>query len=298
VARFLTLGHLLVEDTILPDGRLLPGRLGGDCLYAAIGARAWSDDVALVTRVGRDFPPELLGQMRAAGYAEGLVPCDHATIRLWVRWGVEATGRFTFREGVGTYDDFTPEPEEIPAALVHGLEAVHIAPVPFGPMEALLRWARPRARVVTVDPHYEHVTGNLDDWRRVLPIVDAFLPSRQEAVDLLGSWPGAEAAARAFAGLGARVVCVKLGSEGAFAYRADDGSSAHVGAVGGRPVDPTGCGDAFAGGFLVGWTETEDLRTALAYGSVSASFAAEGYGAEHALRVDREEATRRLAEVG
>jgi sugar/nucleoside kinase (ribokinase family) len=294
VARFLMLGHLLVEDTILPDGTLLPGRLGGDCLYAAIGARVWSNDVALVTRVGRDFPPELLARMQAAGYADGLVPCDHSTIRLWVKWGVEATGRFTFREGVGTYDDFTPSPDEIAPELAEGLEAVHVAPVPFAPMEQLLRWARPRARVVTVDPHYEHVGGNLDEWRRVLPLVDAFLPSRQEAIDLLGSWPGEEPAARAFAEAGARVVCVKLGAEGSFAYRADDGSAARVGAAAGGAVDPTGCGDTFAGGFLVGWTETGDLRTALAYGSVSASFAAEGYGAEHALRVDRAEARRRL----
>jgi sugar/nucleoside kinase (ribokinase family) len=297
VARFLTLGHLLVEDTILPEGTLLPGRLGGDCLYAAIGARVWADDVALVTRVGHDFPEELLEQMREAGYADGLVPCDHRTIRLWVRWGVEATGRFTFREGVGTYDDFTPEPEEIPEVLLDRLEAVHIAPVPFAPMEALVRWARPRARLLTVDPHYEHVYGNLDEWRRVLPLVDAFLPSRQEVIDLLGAWPGAEEAARALAELGARVVCIKLGAEGAFAYRAEDGASARAAAVSGELVDTTGCGDTFAGGFLVGWAETGDLRTALAYGAVSASFAAEGYGATHALRVDRAEARRRLAQL-
>jgi ribokinase len=295
VARFLTLGHLLVEDTILPDGTLLAGRLGGDCLYAAIGARVWSDDVSVVTRVGRDFPPELLEEMGGAGYTDGLIPCDHATIRLWVKWGVEATGRFTFREGVGTYDDFTPLPDEIPEEAAAGVEAVHIAPVPFEPMESLLRWARGRARVVTVDPHYEHVGGNVDEWARVLPLVDAFLPSRQEAIDLLGSWSGPEAAARAFAELGARVVCVKLGPEGAFAFRADDASSALIGSAVRDPVDPTGCGDAFAGGFLVGWTDTGDLRTALAYGSVSASFAAEGYGAVHALRVDRDEARRRLA---
>jgi cytidine kinase len=295
VARYLTLGHLLVEDTILPDGTVLPGRLGGDCLYAAIGARAWDEDVALVTRVGRDFPEDLLEQMRAAGYADGLVPCEHTSIRLWVRWGVEATGRFTFRDGVGTYDDFTPAPGEIPDALAAGLEAVHVAPVPFRPMEALLRWARQRARVVTVDPHYEHVDRNLEDWRRVLPLADVFLPSRQEAIDLLGCWPGAAEAARELATLGAGVVCIKLGAEGACAYRAADGSFAQIGAVAREPVDPTGCGDAFAGGFLVGWAETNDLQTALAYGSVSASFAAEGYGAVHALQIDRDEARRRLA---
>jgi ribokinase len=293
--RHLTLGHLLIEDTILPDGRVLPGRLGGDSLYAAIGARVWSDDVALVTRVGHDFPEELLGQMRSAGYDDGLLPCDHRSIRLWVRWGVEATGRFTFREGVGTYDDFTPVPDEIPEALAAGLEAVHIAPVPFEPMEALLRWARPRARIVTVDPHYEHVAGQLERWRRVLPLVDAFLPSRQEAIDLLGTWSDGETAARELVRLGARLVCVKLGADGAVAYRRGEEHAVLVPSAVRDAVDTTGCGDAFSGGFLVGLAEHGDPRTALAYGAVSASFAAEGYGAAHALVVDRDEARRRLA---
>ena len=85
MARFLTLGHLLVEDTIVPDGRVLHGRLGGDGLYAAIGARVWDDDVELSTRVGPDFPPELLSQLREAGYGSGLIDCPHRTIRLWRR---------------------------------------------------------------------------------------------------------------------------------------------------------------------------------------------------------------------
>jgi ribokinase len=293
--RYLTLGHLLIEDTVLPDGRVLPGRLGGDSLYAAIGARVWSDDVAVVTRVGHDFPEELLEQMRSAGYGDGLVPCGHRSIRLWVRWGVEATGRFTFRDGVGTYDDFTPLPEEIPPQLAAGLDAVHIAPVPFEPMEALLRWARPRARIVTVDPHYEHVGGRLERWKQVLPLVDAFLPSRQEAIDLLGTWSDGEAAARELVRMGAPLVCVKLGAKGAVAYRRDDDRVAHMPSAVRDPVDPTGCGDTFSGGFLVGLAEHGDPRMALAYGAVSASFAAEGYGATHALTVDRDEARRRLA---
>ena len=297
MARFLTLGHLLVEDTVLPDGRLLPGRLGGDCLYAAIGARAWSDDVALVTRVGRDFPPELLDQMRAAGYAGGLVPCDHATIRLWVRWGVEATGRFTFREGVGTYDDFTPEPEEIPAALVHGLEAVHVAPVPFEPMEALLRWARPRARVVTVDPHYEHVTGNLDDWRGSCPSWTRFCraarrPStcsargpepRRRRVRSPGSahaWSAISSARKGRSAI-APTTGRPLTSSPSAARRSTRPAVATPSRAGSSSDGPDG-----------GPPHRPRVRP------VSASFAAEGYGAEHALRVDREEATRRLAEVG
>jgi sugar/nucleoside kinase (ribokinase family) len=297
VARYLTLGHLLVEDTLLPDGGILAGCLGGDAVYAANGARVWDDDVIPVARIGNDFPPELLEQLQAVGYDEGFIPCPHRTIRLWVRWGVEGPSRFTFREGVGSYEDFTPLPEEIPPSYALGLDAVHIAPIPLRPLGELVAWARSRARIVTVDPHYEHVSANVDEWRRILPSVDVFLPSRQEASDLLGSWPGAEAAARELAQLGAAVVCVKLGGDGALAFRAADDHVARVRAAAVRAVDPTGCGDAFSGGFLVGWAESGELETALAYGTVSASFAAEDYGAARSLTVDRREARRRLAQV-
>ena len=38
------------------------------------------------------------------------------------------------------------------------------------------------------------------------------------------------------------------------------------------PIDPTGCGNTFCGGFLVGWYKTRNLLTAALWGSVSASF--------------------------
>ena len=57
MARYLTVGNLLVEDVVLPDGRQALGRLGGDALYAAIGARAFADDVQMAVRLGAGFQP-------------------------------------------------------------------------------------------------------------------------------------------------------------------------------------------------------------------------------------------------
>jgi sugar/nucleoside kinase (ribokinase family) len=289
VARLLTVGNLLVEDVVMPDGRELAGRLGGDAIYAALGAQAFADDVAPVVRIGQGFPEQLRNALADAGYGAGLIPSEHPAVRLRVDWGVEGGGRFTFEPGSGTYDQATPLPEELPAALLDGLEGVHVAPIPFAQLEAWLAWARPRVRVLTVDPHYQHLD---EDWSRVLPLVDAFLPSRAEAAALLGDWPGPQEAVRVLAALGAPAVCIKLGAEGAIAYR--QGELVSMPAVKGEPVDPTGCGDAFCGGFLVGLADAGDLRMAMAYGTVAASFAGENHGAAHALVIDRAAATRRL----
>ena len=89
MARFLTVGNLLVEDIVMPDGRELRDRLGGDAIYAALGARAFVDDVAPVVRLGRGFPPELQRALEEAGYGAGLIPSAHTAVRLRVDWGVE-----------------------------------------------------------------------------------------------------------------------------------------------------------------------------------------------------------------
>lgn len=289
MARFLAIGNLLVEDIVIPNGRELRDRLGGDAIYAALGARAFADDVVPVVRIGHGFPPELHRALEEAGYGAGLIPSLHPAVRLQVHWGVEGGTRFTFEAGSGTYLDATPLPDELPPELLEGLEAVHIAPIPFEPMVAWLDWARSRARLVTVDPHYQHLD---EDWSIVLPRVDAFLPSRAEATELLGGWPGPEEGVRSLAALGARTVCVKLGSEGAIGLR--DGELVRIPALAGGAIDPTGCGDAFCGGFLVGLHETGALRSALLQGAVAAAFAGRDHGAAHALVVDRAEAHRLL----
>jgi sugar/nucleoside kinase (ribokinase family) len=288
MARYLTVGNLLVEDVVTLDGERVLGRLGGDALYAAIGARAFADDVQMVVRVGRGFPSELVQALETAGLAAGLIPSEHRTIRLWVELGIEGGNRFAFQSG--SYVEATPTPEEIAAELADGLDAVHVAPVPFGQMEALVAWARPRARVVTVDPHYEHME---QDWPRILPHVDAFLPSRAEATALLGGWPGAEEAVRRISALGVRTVAVKLGTEGSIGLHGEE--LVRLPAATPAPVDPTGCGDAFCGGFLVGLAETGDLRTAMTYGTVAAGAVAEDHGAAHALALDRGDLDSRVA---
>jgi len=288
MARYLTVGNLLVEDVVTLDGERVLGRLGGDALYAAIGARAFADDVQMVVRLGSGFPAELVRAIDAAGLRAGLIPSEHATIRLWVELGIEGGSRFAFQSG--SYVEATPTPDEIPVELAAGLDAVHVAPVPFAQMEALVDWARPRARLVTVDPHYEHMH---EDWSRVLPLVDAFMPSRAEATELLDAWPGGEEAVRQIAALGAGTVAIKLGEQGSIGLRGDELVRLPAAPV--IAVDPTGCGDAFCGGFLVGLAETGDLRTAMTYGTVAAGAVAQDHGAAHAFSLDRDDLRDRVA---
>jgi sugar/nucleoside kinase (ribokinase family) len=60
-------------------------------------------------------------------------------------------------------------------------------------------------------------------------------------------------------------------------------------------VDPTGAGNAYGGGQIVGWDRTRDGLHAGCYGAVSASFAVEVVGIPTLSPALEQEARNRLA---
>ena len=99
-----------------------------------------------------------------------------------------------------------------------------------------------------------------------------------------------------------RVVVAKQGEYGAALFT-KDGFFALPAYPLETVLDPTGAGDSFAGGFL-GYLDSAgaenpssaDLRRAMAFGSVMASFNVEDFGTERVRRLERSEIDERLAE--
>jgi len=122
-------------------------------------------------------------------------------------------------------------------------------------------------------------------------------------VRMLTEEPNLVKAARELIGLGPRAVVAKQGEYGAALLSADS-----FFALPAYPletvIDPTGAGDSFAGGFL-GYLDSQgpeaasdetELRRAMTYGSVLASFNVEEFGTERVRRLTREEIDDRFAE--
>ena len=55
-AMFLSIGPVVIDDIVLPDGQTRMGTLGGGATHAAMGMRVWSGRVALLATLGRDVP--------------------------------------------------------------------------------------------------------------------------------------------------------------------------------------------------------------------------------------------------
>ena len=64
---FVILGRLQQDYLITHDGRSHEGILGGNAVYAAIGAKLWADSISIVSRVGSDFPETLLTELSEIG---------------------------------------------------------------------------------------------------------------------------------------------------------------------------------------------------------------------------------------
>jgi sugar/nucleoside kinase (ribokinase family) len=132
-----------------------------------------------------------------------------------------------------------------------------------------------------------------EEYRRLLPQVDFFSPNLAEARRLTGLGEPRQVI-RALLEDGAACVALRMGAQGSLVATANGREMrvppVHVKQV----VDPTGAGNAYCGGFLVGLGETGDLLEACRYAAVSASLALEQFGALRPLEGLMEEAQRRL----
>ena len=101
-------------------------------------------------------------------------------------------------------------------------------------------------------------------------------------------------AARRLLALGPQGIGVKMGARGMRLLLHEERNWIQIPTYRTEAVDPTGAGDAFCGGFLVGLAQTGNAVQAALYGAVSASFIIEDFGVLHALKVDADRAHSRL----
>ena len=53
-------GNLLLDDVVYADGTTRMGQPGGAALYAALGAALWGVRVGIVSRLGSDYPGDVI----------------------------------------------------------------------------------------------------------------------------------------------------------------------------------------------------------------------------------------------
>ena len=150
------------------------------------------------------------------------------------------------------------------------------------------------------DPVKLYLEGKNDAVRRLLSEVDGLIINDSEARLLAGEL-NTVVAARRLLSLGLRFLVIKRGEYGAALF-----AGGHYFAVPAypveRPVDPTGAGDSFAGGFMGHLARSGDasdrrLREAMIYGSVLASYCVEDFSLRRLGSLSRDDIEVRAGEL-
>jgi sugar/nucleoside kinase (ribokinase family) len=297
-------------DTITFVRKRYPPMIGGNALYAAAGAHVWSDDIGIVSVLGRGFPDDGMALFRMAGIdTAGIVPISLPVQNVRMTYAQDDTR--TIHPGVigavlnavapsmldTLWERYSPTPDAIPIDY-RAAEAVHIAPMAHAAQTRMVEAFADGPGIVLIDPppvlrHPGEVPATHADFS----LATAVLPSMEEIHQYFGESTKLEAGIRGFRELGAQAVIVKRGAQGSVVSAIADKLPLPVPIYETTVVDPTGAGDAFCGGFLVGLDETGDLVEAAFYGAVSASFAIEGRGADTALHFSRDDAEKRLKKL-
>jgi sugar/nucleoside kinase (ribokinase family) len=138
----------------------------------------------------------------------------------------------------------------------------------------------------------------LDALKSLYRRVDCVLMSDEEAVQFSGQ-AFLPAAARAVLSYGPKMVIIKRGENGSLLFT-DDGIFVAPAMPLDRVRDPTGAGDAFAGGLLGSIARGGDfsepaLRRAMLYGNVLGSLAVEDFSVRRIVACGHDEIERRLS---
>jgi sugar/nucleoside kinase (ribokinase family) len=288
-----TLGNFTIDDIILYDGRTWIGQPGGNAVYSAIGARIWLDNTGLIARAGTDLPPDYLETLQAWDIEMVMQRVERPNLHNWALYEADGHRQFIYHRTSGTFDDMCIRPEEIPDTHRRA-RAYHIASMPTPRQQALLEALHGNSALLSLDPHEHFIEGYEETILAMLPRLDFFLPSREEARLLYGR-DTPEEAARDFGRHGSCVAVVKLGDQGSLLYDPGTDRLTHVPVYPASVVDVTGAGDAYCGGFLAAFLLHGDPLEAACYGTVSASYVIEHIGAALLRRPARAEASERLA---
>jgi sugar/nucleoside kinase (ribokinase family) len=252
--------------------------LGGAATYASLAASHFAP-VQLVGVVGRDFPDSATQLLRGRGIdIAGLEVADGETFHWEGRYSEDLSSRETLRTDLNVFADFKPRiPQAFRAAPFVMLGNID----PTLQLEVLEQMDKPR--FVLADTMNLWIDIKHAELVKLCGRIDLLVLNDEEARQLTDK-QNLVHAAHALQQLGPKQVIIKKGEHGALLFQGEEAFALPALPLS-KVVDPTGAGDTFAGaliGFLARSNDVSspNLRKALVYGSVLASFCVEGIGVE------------------
>ena len=268
------MGSVALDSVETPYG-MVDNALGGSAVYFSVSASYFAD-VGVVAVIGRDFPEDHLNFLKSKRIdLRGLKRESGLTFHWKGRYSGDLNEAETIDTQLNVFEDFSPYiPEEYRESSFVFLANID----PELQLNVLEQVKRPKLTIC--DTMNFWIEGKLEQLKEIVKRVDILIINEGE-VRQLSRETNLIKAYQKISSCGPKVLVIKQGSYGALLFTPSSVFSAPA-----YPLeelsDPTGAGDCFAGGF-VGYlaksrdTAEDELRKAVIYGSVMASFNVEDF---------------------
>ncbi len=269
------------------DGRTWLQGFGGDSQNVVIAAARQGASAGYVTNLGSDWMGDaFLDLWRTEGVDASRVT-RHPSAPTGVSFVThgETGHKFDYLRKNSAASLMTPE--ALPADYIAGARFFHLSAIGQAISESARRTcdaaiaaARAAGVKVSYDTNLRLRLWDLETARQAIDATiarcDVALPSLDDSQQLTGlSAP--DAIADHYLGLGAPLVALKMGAQGALIATARERLRLPAHRV--TAVDATGAGDTFDGAFLARLLAGDDLESAGRYANVAAALSTTGYGA-------------------
>lgn len=269
--------------------------MGGSANYIALAAAQFEVPSAVVSIVGDDYPQDYLNLLTQRDIDVSGIEIVHGGKTLfWSgKYRNDMNQRDTLDTQLNVLANFKPVvPEAFRNAEVLLLGNLH----PTLQMDVLDQMLS-RPKLVVMDTMNYWMNHTWDLLMEVVARVDMITINDEEARQLTKEYSLVKAAQRIMA-MGVKFVVIKKGEHGALLFHDDKVFFAPALPLA-EVFDPTGAGDAFAGGLVGYLTKTRDysfsnLKNAIVHGSNIASFCIEKFGVERLLTLTQDERLTRL----
>ena len=292
MADLVVVGSVALDNVKTPYGEVTEA-LGGSATYFSYAASFFTQ-VRVVGAVGTDFPKEHLELLTGRGVDVTAleVLAGQKTFRWTGEYGLDLNEARTLDVQLNAFAAFKPRL----GPMHRKARFLFLANIdPALQLEVLEQMERPA--LTALDTMNFWIEGKRGDLLKVLERVDVLLINDAEA-RMLAREPNLVKAARTITDMGPRTVVIKRGEYGSLLL--SDGQFSFAPAYPLESVfDPTGAGDAFAGGFM-GYlaqrdgTDLASLRRAMVRGATMASFTVEDFSLRRLERLKAHEIEARL----
>jgi len=291
----LVVGSVALDTIETPAGKA-ENALGGSATYFSVAASFFYEDIRLVAVVGDDFSQEHISFLTDRKIdLTGLERAKGKTFHWSGRYIDDLNKAETLLTELNVYGDFAPKiPEDYRDA-----EYVFLANIgPELQLSVVQQIQKPK--LIVCDTMNFWIDSAREALLRTLKKVDILLVNDAEAKSLAGENNLIKAGERILE-FGPNRVIIKKGEHGAISISESAYFSAPAYPLK-EVFDPTGAGDSFAGGFTgyiaaTGDISEENIRKAIVYGSVIASFNVEDFSLNRQRTLTRAEIEGRFTEM-